>query len=356
MPPSVSIRVGGTDFGGWQTARVTRSIESACGSFSLGVVDRWSEDASWPVAEGDECAVSIDGAPVITGFVDARNPSYSDSECGVEISGRDRARNLVDCSAYVGWQFKNTTPLQLAQKLCAPFQIPVSVQSGLTFAPVARYGITPGDTSFNTLEKACRLAGVLVVSDGLGGIVLTRAGTDRYKTTALVEGENIKRASARYDHSQRFYRYVVLGQHAASEESWGEAVTHVKAEAFDSGVSDTSRVLVVRPEGNTTVQLAKNRAQWEASVRAARSATVNVTVQGWTEAGGELWEPNKLVYVKSPRIGVDGELLIASVTYALSSTEGTTTDLVLRRPKAFFPEPTISNAADGLWKEISRGV
>lgn len=352
---SVSLTVGGRDYRGWQTVRVSRGIETVSGSFSLGVSERWENqsDLAWPVGEGDECAVLLGSEPVITGYVDQRSPSYSKSDVGVEVIGRDRVRNLIDCSAYLGsWEFKRISLLQLAQKLCAPFSIPVSVQAGLTFAPVAKYAITPGDTGFSVLEKACRLAGVLPVSDGRGGILLTRSGVDRCKT-ALVEGENIIRGSARFDFSQRFHRYVVLGQHGASEESWGEAVTHVKAEATDPGIVDTARVLVVRPEGNTTPELAKRRAQWEAAVRAARSSTVTITVQGWTQGNGELWPVNKLVRVKSPRLGVYGEMLISGATYGLSVSGGTTTELTLRRPKAFLPEPTVSNADDALWKEIN---
>jgi prophage tail gpP-like protein len=357
----VTLKVNGREYGGWKSARVTRGIESIAGSFELTVSERWANQRTpWPFAEGDECSVAIGGVVLITGFVFKRSPRYSRDDHGVSVSGRDKTGDLVDCSVYSDkWEFKELTLLKFAEKLCEPHGIKVSMQAGLSSAlpkPPKKHAITPGVKVFHALEEACRLAGVLPVSDGKGGVVLTRSSTDR-ASVELVEGENILTASAVFDSSERFHTYHVIGQHhGSSDDFFGEDAASVKASAEDSNIKRTSRVLVVRPEHNVTPELAKKRAQWEATTRAARGDTVTVTVQGWTQGSKKpLWPINALARVRSPEIGVNGDMLITQAEYGLGDREGTTTTLTLRRPDAFKPEPS-GVSGDRYWKEIVKGV
>jgi prophage tail gpP-like protein len=356
--PDLRLHVGGIMYGGWKSVRVTRSLECIAGSFDLSVSDRWGgQQTPWPIAEEDECSIVIDGTPVITGYVDRRSLSYGAEEHQLSVGGRDRTGALVDCSAVLSkWEFLNVSVLALAQHLAKPFGIPVRLQPGLApQKPIVKLTVDPGDTAFDALERACRIAGVLPVSDGLGGLVLTRAGSAR-ATTALVEGQNILGASVDYDASRRFRRYVVMGQHQGSDDWSGAGAAGVKGEAQDANVRRGARVCLVRPEGAVTPEHARRRAEWEAKVRAARADAVTVTVQGWKQADGSLWPLNALVPLRSPMLGIDGELLIAQVTNGIDDGGGTVTTLSLARPDAFIPEPVISTASTQRWKEISGGV
>ncbi len=362
-PRQVKLAVNGFLYGGWKTATVTRSMEAIAGTFSLGVSERWAnQNQSWPIVEEDNCAVKLGDETVLTGWVDSREPSYDASNHAIEVAGRDRTGELVDCSAYLDlnaakptWEFANVDLLKFAQKICKPFGVSVSVQSGLKLPPPpAKLSIDPGDTAFNVLEHACRLFGVLLVADGLGGVVITRSGTERC-ATALIEGQNILSARAKFDRAARFHRYIVLGQRRATDEDWGEPAANVSAEVADIEVSRTERVLVIRAEGNVTKALAQKRAEWEAITRAARSDVVTVTVQGWEQSDGSLWPINKLVSMKSPQVRIDGEMLFTAVTYSLSVDGGTTTQMTLKRPNAYLPEPVVT-PPNYHWKEIEKGV
>lgn len=361
---SVSLKVGGKNYAGWQDVRVMRSIESISGSFSLGVSERWTnQEQAWPIAEGDSCQVLIGSQPVITGTIDTRRASYDVNDHSVEVTGRDAAGALVDCAVYLEraggkptWEFRQIAILAFAEKICAQFGIPVTLQSGLVPPTIAKMSIDPGDSAFNAIEHACRLAGVLPISDGNGGIVLTQSATSRC-TTALEEGVNILAARAEFDHASRFHRYICLGQRRGGDSEYGETVAAVKGEATDETVTRTERILIVRPEGNVTTELAQRRARWEASVRAARAGVVTVTVQGWTQSSGALWPVNSTVRIKSPTLGVDGTMLITQVTNTLSVTEGSKTELVLKGPRSYLLEPAITAAQNDLhWKEIEAGV
>lgn len=380
--PDVRLEVNGREYGGWTSVQVSRGIEAIAGSFELEVSERWDgQTAPWPIRDEDACVVSVGGIPLITGYVDARTHSYDTSSHQLSVSGRDKAGALVDCSAVLTqWEFANTPVLDLCTKLGAPFGVTFSLQDGLrdpaisTKAPTttpprhggapasvgsagkssslkigspnAKLAINPGESSFDVIDRACRMVGLLPVSDGLGGVVLTRAGGAR-ATTALVEGQNILQATASYDGSKRYRTYIVSGQAAGSDELFGPPAAAVKGEAQDQGVTRASRVLLVRPEGAVTLAFAKQRAAWEATVRRARSVVASVTVQGWHQADGTLWPINALVTLRSPKLGIDGPQLITQTTFALSANSGTTTQLTLVDPNAFIPEPLLIDSGAG---------
>jgi len=357
---AIELLVNGKKYGGWKTARVTRSIEALCGSFSLSVSERWSgQNQSWPINEDDECTVSIDGSPVITGYVGKVSPSFDASGHGITIEGRDKACDVVDCSAQLGaWQFSNVDLLSLAQKICRPYGVTVSLQSGLVSSGLSipkKYSIDPGDTAATALENLCKVAGLLRHSDGLGGIVLTRSGVEPV-ATVLTEGQNILSGSATFDATGRFRTYEVAGSHKGRDDLSGETAAGVKGTATDLGAR-AGRVRIIRPDNNTTAALAKARAEWEAANGAAQGQSAAIVVKGWTESPFGPWPINRLVRVKSPTLRINGQMLIAGVTLTRDIDSGTLTTLDLRDPRAFTPDPTIAKpGGNNYWREIERGV
>ena len=370
--PRLRLNVDGEAYQGWETATVTRGMETLSGTFELTVNEMWDGlRRPWRVRQGDSCSVEVRMRhsdkffPLITGHVERKTMSFNGEDHTVSVSGRDAAGLLVDSSALLSsWDFTNVHPVDLVKKICEPHKIKVALHAEIPAAAIAipkKYAIDPGDTAAAAIENVCRVAGLLAISDGLGGLILARAGTGRC-TTALVEGRNVKAASATYDHSGRFHRYVVLGSHKGRDDLSGKSAASVRGEAIDQGVLRESRVLVVRPEGNVTVAQATTRAEWEKSVRRSRACTISVTVQGWTQADDTPWPINKLVNVKLPTLGMGDdfsgvELLITRVTHTLTLEGGTTTELELRRPGAFRPEIVAPPAArSGLWDELRNGV
>ncbi len=360
----LTLLVDGKRYAGWKSVRVTRSIESIAGSFALDVSDRWGDGDPWPIAEEDGCVVDIDGIVVIDGYVDKRSLSASKDARTLSYSGRDRAAALVDCSAIVEagtvskskWTFYNVDVFELATKIAEPFGIRVSLQAGLgsVLAKDKKVVVHPGDTCFEVIARVAGAAGVLVVSDAKGGIVITRGGTER--ATPLVEGQNILTASVEYDASDRFRRYLISSQVPGTDEASGEA-TRVQAEAIDQGVRRTDRVILIRPEKGYSTPDSRRRADWEARIRAARAEKVSVTVLGWKQPNGKLWPINTLTQVHAPNlIGVDGDLLISQVEHSIGDA-GEVTQISLVRPDAFTPEPTatVKQSSGGRWKELDKG-
>jgi prophage tail gpP-like protein len=350
--------VGGRRYAGWKSVRVTRSIESLAGSFDLEVSDRWGgQDEPWPIREEDACRVEIDGTVVIDGYVDRRSLSISATSRSLSYAGRDRAAALVDSSAILDkWTFRNATVLDVARKVAEPFGVRVSLQAGVVLPkPQRKLVVNPGDSAYDAIRRAAAASGVLAVSDGSGGILLARAGRTR-AATSLIEGQNVLAASVDYDASERFSRYVVATQVAGTDQASGPA-TRIRAEATDQAIQRTDRVLLVQPEAGVTTEYARQRADWEARIRAARAETVTVVVHGWRQARGGLWPLNALVSVRVPAIGVRGDMLIAELEHSISEG-GEVTQLRLVRPDAFTPEPEaiVKVSSGGAWKELERGA
>lgn len=357
MADGVQLLVNGKSYGGWKSIRITLTIKSLSGSFDLEASDRWGDQGvPWPIREEDACRVELDGEVVIDGYVGKRSHQITGAQRQLTYSGRDKSGALVDNSAVLkSWTFSSIALDAFARKLCGPFDIPVSVQAGLLL-PKRTYAVHPGDKIHEALQRASAIDGVLFVSDGKGGIVITRSGTQRIPTT-LVEGENILGGSAEWDSDDRFSRYIISSQTNGTDYITGKAITGIHSEASDPGVQRKNRVFYIRPDHGMDAKLAKQRADWEARVRAAKAETVTIIVQGWKQPNGERWPLNKIVTVKAPTsLGVEGDMLIGETQFSVGSG-GHETQLHLVRPDAFMPEPKAEvKTSGGAYKELVHGV
>lgn len=350
----VSISVAGQQFTGWHSAQVTRTMIAASGGFRLDVAGL---ESHLTIRTEDECVIKLDKQQVIKGYVDRLEGSLDARSHSFSVSGRDAVSLLIDCSVDLGkWEFHNLSLLAFVKKVVEPFGIPVTLQAGIVPAVPKKLSIDPGDTAIDVIERYCRFAGLLAMSDGNGGLLLTRASKTQ-TTTALIEGQNVVSADYSYKHDDRFHTYKVIGQQEGTLEDWGASVVKVRGEATDAGVN-ARRTLIVRPEGSVTRALAGKRAQWEATTRAARASSLNVTVSGWTQGDGTLWPVNQLVGVEIPSLlDVGGFWLITEANYSLDNSQGTRTQLTLARPDAFSPEPvTLPSKADQRFHELDEGA
>lgn len=340
----LELLVNGMNYSGWTSLGVTRAIDAATTAFTATLTERWEGSESsaaqiepWPILPGDACEVRLAGFPMVVGYVDIFRPSYSATDHTINVQGRDKVADLIDCSAvHAPDEWKNIDLLRFAQTLGAPFGVTVSadIDVGEPF-PVCK--LQQGETAFKAIERYARQRKALLMPDGAGGLLITRAGVRR-ATTALVQGENILSASGSIDHSQRFSRYLVKGQASYSPDSTGETEAHIEGAVSDSGIKRYRPMLLVAETGGTTSSL-QARATWEANSRIGKSAAASVTVHGWRQSPtGALWEPGLLVYVRSSWLRMDGWMLIRQVTYERGEG-GTTAKLEIVSPQAFDPEP-----------------
>lgn len=348
---NLKLLVNGKSFEGWKGITVKRSIKAIAGSFDISAIDKWADQQQpWLILPGDTCTVAIDKEVIITGYVDDTKPKFSGSSKDFGISGRDKAGDLVDCSIdFSPGTWSKISLLSLCTKVATLFGI------GVTLDPTAKsanfaftsWVVNPGESCFETLERAARLRGVLLANDGQGNIVITRAGTSR-AATALVQGQNILSAEATYSFKERFSEYKVKAQ-GANFGSADPGETALWARLFglakDASVK-RYRPLVIIAEGAATSSICNQRAQWEAAVRTGKSSPITVTVSGWRQGDGSLWKPNQLTTVKAPWLGINLELLITEVTFKSDDSNAKTTQLLLEPASAYVPDPTLNARKD----------
>lgn len=328
----VSLNVGSNRIGGWKEVSIMRSIEHIAGSFDISMTDlRGAQGSPLGIVPGQPCVVQLGGVPVITGFIDDVEASHSGASHALTVRGRDRTGDLVDCaSIFATQEWVGRTLVQVAQDLCKPFSILVKTEAS-PGAPFKYTHVQPGETVFETLERAARLRGVLLVSDGLGSLVITRAG-GKASGSVVMLGSNILAGSSTQTHKDRFSLYKVIGQDRGDEFMPGELSVATEAISVDPQVL-RYRPLVVLAEDPVNLQDVQTRALWERSVRAARALQATITVRGWTHSAG-LWAPNQRVGVEDRFLGLHGQYLVSGVTYRMSEG-GQLADLQLAPPGAF---------------------
>ena len=331
---SVILRVDGQYFGGWQSVRINRGIEQIAGTFDLTVTDRWNAgdvQQALELAAGQSCEVLVNDSVVITGFIDSVKRQYDKQSHAITITGRDKTGDLVDCSAiFKSGQWSNKTVAQIARDLLKPFAIGVIVATDVG-APLPTFAIQEGASVFEELERAAKMRALILMSDGAGNLLITRAS----KTPAaaqLLEGDNILKADGEFSWMDRFSQYLIKGQSKGSDNVFGEAVAQQSALVKDSGINRYRPLLIVADEQGGGATL-KQRAEWERNVRFGRGTRATMTVQGW-DVGGQLWQPNTLARVVSPLLSADLDLLIVSVAFSLDEG-GHLTTLQLTLPQAF---------------------
>ncbi len=383
--PRVTMRLSGGEelFEEIISAEIIRDLEEISGGFKIECLDmarmQAARPAWWrfgsargPLQPGERVVIALDGEVVLVGWLDRVEVNYGPDKVSMLLSGRDVTGDLVDCAAAPDGpaEYSGLTLTELCARICAPFGISVTADVDVG-APFPKFGIEPAETAMSAIEKACRQRAVLAVSDGVGGLLLTRGGQGK-APAPLIFGENIQTLDATFDQSERYAEYICKGQGgpASSPPAMDRTATPLTAAAPDRRPAPTSpaggrprvvtsarvsdpavtryrpTVLMAKTQsGGVSVQ---EQAEWKMRTARAKSESLRVTVQDWragepmgvTDDGnltGEeprLWRINERALVDDPLSQASAELLIASLTWRYSK-EGARTELRLCGCDAF---------------------
>ena len=337
---NIELKIAQKTYTGWKNVRIVRSVEALAGRFDLELTN----SKPIPIPRGGAVEVRLYDQTIITGYSDNIRASIAGEEYKLSTAGRDKSADLVDCSAmFEGQELLNVTLKEVIETLLEPF----GITSIFEIAPPEKFKkfSLQEESVFEAIERGCRLRGVLASSNELGEVVIQEYGKIR-ANTGLVTGKNVLAASSDLDEKTRFSEYRVFGQQAGSDNISATASAEPEGQAADNGVN-RYRPLIIIAEGSVDNDIAQQRAEWEAAVRAARGTSASVTVQGWRDSAGEIWRENRIVTCEMPEIGITGDMLIKEVNYTLSNDGGEKTALVLVRPDAYLKKPIIEEDASG---------
>jgi len=357
-PDRLTLLINGRRYEGWQAVRVSHGIDRCVSDFHLEVSERWTgQETPWQILPYAVCQILIDDEVILTGYVEDYDPRIGPAEHSTQITGKSKTMDLLECTPDIpSGQFRGYPLAAIARSIAALFGIDVVVE-----APDAETWTFDNaqfercETAFTFLERLGRMAGVLLSDDAQGRLVLTTAGGTR-AAGSLVEGQNIQRGSAKLTSKGRFSEYIVKGQHGVAKsggQTWGGAggvggpsspaagakvQTSMRVVAYDTDVP-RYRPRVVLAESQLTLAGMQMRANWLRQAAFGHSVSADITVAGWRQADGSLWQRNQIIAVTSPTLGVDQDLLIARVEFALAAGTGRTTTLHVAPVQAYTPDP-----------------
>lgn len=333
--PDFALKLNGASYSGWTEMSLSRSMEQSSGTFRLALTSR-PEDSyvDNQLMPGARAEILLNDQTALVGYVDQIYNNYDAQTTRLEVVGRDKVGDLIDCAATVDgpFEYHNQRLDQILDKILLPFDIPVSYADDVGL-PFKRIAIEPGETAFELIERLCRFRSLLPISDGVGGLIITKPARLR-SAGRLVYGENILEGSIDLDYSNRFSLVVVKGQEEGTSDNTADDVSGGEGRAIDSVVTRYRPKVIIGENPDSQLSL-MDRAAWDVSINRARSVTARYKVQGWTTDGlSDFWMINTIVMVKDPLRGLNREMLIKSVGFE-RSIQGTYTSLELVLPDAF---------------------
>jgi len=333
----VRLVVAGKAFGGWKSITIEQGIEQLSGAYELSVsAFAPNSEAADRIVPGAAATISVDGQTIITGYIDDVDISESIHDHTLTVRGRDAAGDLVDCSA--AWRsgaWLNQGMLTIVKDLVAPFKIPVHALTDLG-KPFLMWNVEPSETVFNNIDKMAKHRGVLVFSDGLGGLLMTLPGTQRV-ATALVRGQNILSGTALRSYAQRYSRYIVYGQRPPDDNTDPMLAARQMAITTDPNIIRYRPKIEFFEDANGDIDVLTKRAGWRKAVAIGKSQSATLIVQGWRHAQG-LWQPNTLVNVAHAGLRLNNlDLLIVGVKRIIDM-QGSRTELKLSPREAYLVE------------------
>ncbi|OUJ14210.1 phage baseplate assembly protein [Acetobacter sp. DsW_063] len=183
----IRVFVDGVELATRQSVEVGRDLADICGQFRVEFDDAGRDEAAGFAAstgatiirEHQSVEIRVLDQTVLRGSVEDLALRISNDGASGTFAGRDVVGDLVDCTANPTGpaEYRQIGLVDVVSALATPFGLTVDADTdlGAPFTLVA-LDIEP---AMATIGKLSRQRGVLVVSDGVGGVRLTKAGTQR---------------------------------------------------------------------------------------------------------------------------------------------------------------------------------
>jgi prophage tail gpP-like protein len=352
-PPddTLTLIVGGQSLTGWQSVRVTRSLDRMPSDFDIQLTEKYPGQAAQVIVNpGQSCVVRIGQDTVLTGYIDRVSPSFGPRNHEVRIMGRSKCEDICDCSitpnTLTGMTMTTASLLDLATTLAKPYGITVTSLTGnnvpvsapnVPAVPLTFQAILT-ETPWDIIERIARYVGVICYDGADGNLIIANVGASTM-ASGFQQGVNVEAAAVSYSMDQRYSNYLptLMGSNMFGNQGVG-GISY--PEAFDKGVPRFRELIIVSEQFGYSIGLGERRAQWEAARRAGRAQAVRLTCDSWRDQAGTLWAPNAYaqIYLPALKATPSAPWVIGDVTFR-RGLDGTHADLVLMPAAAFQPQP-----------------
>jgi prophage tail gpP-like protein len=302
----VSINIGGSAFSGWSSVSIDYAVDQAVRTASMVVSDY---AGAMPFKPGVAATIKAGGDLILTGYVRDVAPSHDESRHQVRISIVSKTVDAVECSIDHPTGFVMQKDLVAIAREFDTAGIGIVAAESFPVEP-ARF-VNTGESLFDHLEPLVRSYSAFLYDTPDGQLRIAKASRGRHSGgLAIGAGGNILSGSATFTEKGRHSPVIVRGQ---SSKGTGAAVLRPEARAEDGGVS-RKRAKIVIHESEATAGKLKERAARHVRKAAGKSTSAQIEVAGWRDMGGSIFEPHFIVHVYDPRLYLDREMAIQSVT------------------------------------------
>lgn len=350
LSPEVTIVIGSTQYRGWTDVSITKQIDGTNQQWSVSGTTRTG--FSFPTIQFKkfaQCKILSYGKLVITGQIMTVNIERDRSSgTVVNISGDSKAINAVQSVHKGDVQFNKLTAAKMIQRILKPFGLNVIDDIG-DASIIDRYIYREGMPAMAACSEIARKAGGTLRLDSTSNVILTRYRNQKLNG-ALIHGFNVKSFGLSQDGNDQFSEYSVKGSKVPDDsKNRGKVVNQISSIANDNSI-DVYRPTVFNLGGDIDRRQAKIHADIEKTRRAGLSDKVTAIGAGWENMQGQLWEENKLVFIRinDDTMPVDSHMLVESVNMTKTRGDGAETSISLVNREAYQADPKPVKKRTGL--------
>lgn len=327
----VTLLIGGKSHSNWQSYSIDSNLLTPADAWavSMGIKRQPVPDSIQP---GAPVQVQLGGTTVLSGLIDDVELLVSRSEHTLNLSGRDYAAMLVDCSAPIFVTRKVSLP-DVVAKLVKPLGITKVRIDGEKTGIFEKVNVEPGETAWDVLQHAAEANGLFPWFDPDGTLVIGGAITTGPIVAELIlnyagKGNNVLSLSLSENIANRYSEITVLGQSHGTESVDGQS--GILGKATDSSMSVYRPRIIIDSESDSQ-QVALQRARKLLADSRLQGFTLTAQVVGHRVSNdGAVWTPGQRIKVTSEPHGIDGVFLLMGRTFRRDRANGTTTDLQLK--------------------------
>ena len=248
----------------------------------------------------DKVTITLGGVLVITGSVTTRIVAYDDRSHSLIIAGKSKTQDLLSSVPVQPGSLNGNTFRQAAMMALQPHGVGLTMLNPPPIAskPFANLAIQYGESVAEFLTRMGNQRG-LMFCDSPQGDFVAGAAAPGSATATLQEGVNIKRATAKLDNQTAWGSMAGTTQQPGTDQNWPSRA--IAATGTDPSVPSNRLKLLISDHPGDAQDLAQ-RVNHEMLASQWPCVECSVTVQGWFQPNGQLWQCLEYVAIQSPMI------------------------------------------------------
>lgn len=327
----IRLIVGGYECKEWDDVTIDSQVDVPADAFSFSLYNPPLGHLPTEVKAGTTAEIYYGNELILTGIIDKLKEAISRSGRTLQLSGRDLAGQLIDCSVPIN-NSRQITLSTLIQDyvLASPLG---TIIHGFRVQDDAwlknKITVEPSESLYDAIAKAAQVTGQFVWMDEQGvmniGNPFNQSKQPSQTLNLMFDGQNNNVISASYDEdvSNVFSDLKILSQ--------DEKGQHILAETNRTTPYAYSRLKIITladVETQAEAQAAIDKVQHDNDLEAY---TLTTTVPDWV-MNGSVWKTTGQIHFNSDVLArSNAKWVVMGRTFRLNRHDGKTTELKLKR-------------------------